>query len=128
MNKFFCFLSYCFKIYFLVAVSSFSLSYDLPKLLRLDGIAESLIFSLLNAWQLSPCQLLEIREKFRQRPRQDLSHVNYEDVEGYFGVLITLYYIHKLLSSHGIRPAHEMLERKLKQGYTSYLQFIYKLS
>ncbi|KAL2618007.1 hypothetical protein AAZX31_08G233700 [Glycine max] len=66
---------------------------------------------------LSPCQLLEIREKFRQRPRQDLSHVNYEDVEGYFGVLITLYYIHKLLSSHGIRPAHEMLERKLKQGY-----------
>ncbi|KAK8463640.1 hypothetical protein PHAVU_011G000500 [Phaseolus vulgaris] len=66
---------------------------------------------------LSPCQLLEIRESFRQRLRQDLSHVNYEDVEGYFGVLITLYYIHKLLSSHGIRPAHEMLERKLKQGY-----------
>ncbi|XP_020214184.1 DEAD-box ATP-dependent RNA helicase FANCM isoform X2 [Cajanus cajan] len=66
---------------------------------------------------LSPCQLLEIREKFRQRPKQDLSHVNYEDVEGYFGVLITLYYIHKLLSSHGIRPAYEMLERKLKQGY-----------
>ncbi|KAL2329415.1 hypothetical protein Fmac_022842 [Flemingia macrophylla] len=66
---------------------------------------------------LSPCQLLEIREKFRQRPRQNLSHVNYEDVEGYFGVLITLYYIHKLLSSHGIRPAYEMLERKLKQGY-----------
>ncbi|RDX61299.1 DEAD-box ATP-dependent RNA helicase FANCM, partial [Mucuna pruriens] len=66
---------------------------------------------------LSPCQLLEIREKFRQQPRQDLSHVNYEDVEGYFGVLITLYYIHKLLSSHGIRPAYEMLERKLKQGY-----------
>ncbi|XP_017433050.1 DEAD-box ATP-dependent RNA helicase FANCM isoform X3 [Vigna angularis] len=66
---------------------------------------------------LSPCQLLEIRESFRQRLRQDLSHVNYEDVEGYFGVLITLYYIHKLLSSHGIRPAYEMLERKLKQGY-----------
>ncbi|XP_027355173.1 DEAD-box ATP-dependent RNA helicase FANCM isoform X2 [Abrus precatorius] len=66
---------------------------------------------------LSPCVLLEIREKFRQGPRQDLSHVNYEDVEGYFGVLITLYYIHKLLSSHGIRPAYEMLERKLKQGY-----------
>ncbi|XP_027911773.1 DEAD-box ATP-dependent RNA helicase FANCM-like isoform X2 [Vigna unguiculata] len=66
---------------------------------------------------LSPCQLLEIRENFRQRLRQDLSRVNYEDVEGYFGVLITLYYIHKLLSSHGIRPAYEMLERKLKQGY-----------
>ncbi|XP_014494329.1 DEAD-box ATP-dependent RNA helicase FANCM-like [Vigna radiata var. radiata] len=73
---------------------------------------------------LSPCQLLEIRESFRQRLRQDLSHVNCEDVEGYFGVLITLYYIHKLLSSHGIRPAYEMLERKLKQGYTSYVHYI----
>ncbi|KAK7263791.1 hypothetical protein RJT34_31388 [Clitoria ternatea] len=66
---------------------------------------------------LSPCVLLEIREKFRQGRRQDLPHVNYVDVEGYFGVLITLYYIHKLLSSHGIRPAYEMLERKLKQGH-----------
>ncbi|KAF7836457.1 DEAD-box ATP-dependent RNA helicase FANCM isoform X1 [Senna tora] len=66
---------------------------------------------------LSPCELLEIREKFRQAPPYDLSHVNHGDVEGYFGVLITLYYIHKLLSSHGIRPAYEMLERKLKQGF-----------
>ena len=48
---------------------------------------------------------------------QDPSHNNYIDVEWYFGVLITLYYIHKLLSSHGIRPAYEMLERKLKQGF-----------
>ncbi|XP_028805744.1 DEAD-box ATP-dependent RNA helicase FANCM-like [Neltuma alba] len=66
---------------------------------------------------LSPCELLEIREKYRQAPPQDLSSVNNGDVEGYFGVLISLYYIHKLLSSHGIRPAHEMLERKLKQGF-----------
>ncbi|XP_054813100.1 LOW QUALITY PROTEIN: DEAD-box ATP-dependent RNA helicase FANCM-like [Prosopis cineraria] len=63
---------------------------------------------------LSPCELLEMREKFRQAPPQDLSNI---DVEGHFGVLISLYYIHKLLSSHGIRPAHEMLERKLKQGF-----------
>ncbi|XP_058769697.1 DEAD-box ATP-dependent RNA helicase FANCM-like isoform X1 [Vicia villosa] len=66
---------------------------------------------------LSPCVLLEMREKFRQGQMQDPSHNNYIDVEGYFGVLITLYYIHKLLSSHGIRPAYEMLERKLKQGF-----------
>ncbi|XP_045830757.1 DEAD-box ATP-dependent RNA helicase FANCM isoform X1 [Trifolium pratense] len=66
---------------------------------------------------LSPCVLLEMREKFRQGHMQDLSHINSGDVEGYFGVLITLYYIHKLLSSHGIRPAYEMLERKLKQGF-----------
>jgi Fanconi anemia group M protein len=71
---------------------------------------------MLAGWQLSPCVLLEMREKFRQGHMQDLSHINSGDVEGYFGVLITLYYIHKLLSSHGIRPAHEMLERKLKQG------------
>ncbi|KAK4256250.1 hypothetical protein QN277_009138 [Acacia crassicarpa] len=66
---------------------------------------------------LSPCELLEIREKYRQAPPHDLSNVSNGDVEGYFGVLISLYYIHKLLSSHGIRPAHEMLERKLKQGF-----------
>ncbi|XP_050888499.1 DEAD-box ATP-dependent RNA helicase FANCM isoform X2 [Lathyrus oleraceus] len=66
---------------------------------------------------LSPCVLLEMRDKFRQGQMQDPSHNNYIDVEGYFGVLITLYYIHKLLSSHGIRPAYEMLERKLKQGF-----------
>ncbi|KAL5097684.1 hypothetical protein RYX36_002011 [Vicia faba] len=66
---------------------------------------------------LSLCVLLEMREKFCQGQMQDPSHNNYIDVEGYFGVLITLYYIHKLLSSHGIRPAYEMLERKLKQGF-----------
>lgn len=71
---------------------------------------------MLAGWQLSPCVLLEMRENFRQGQMQDPSHNNYIDVEGYFGVLITLYYIHKLLSSHGIRPAYEMLERKLKQG------------
>ncbi|XLR14107.1 hypothetical protein HN51_035008 [Arachis hypogaea] len=70
-----------------------------------------------NYRTLSPCTLLEIREKFRQGHRQDLSNINNVDVEGYFGVLITLYYIHKLLSSHGVRPAQEMLERKLKQGF-----------
>ncbi|XP_073225685.1 DEAD-box ATP-dependent RNA helicase FANCM [Cicer arietinum] len=73
---------------------------------------------------LSPCVLLEIREKFRQGHMQDHSHINFGDVEGYFGVLITLYYIHKLISSHGIRPAYEMLERKLKQG--SFAKFMSK--
>lgn len=66
---------------------------------------------------LSPCDLLNSRDKFRQAPPPELSHVKYGEVEGYFGVLITLYHIRKLLSSHGIRPAHEMLEEKLQQGY-----------
>ncbi|XP_024930384.2 DEAD-box ATP-dependent RNA helicase FANCM isoform X1 [Ziziphus jujuba] len=65
---------------------------------------------------LSPCELLNSRDKFRQAPPVDLPPVKYGDVEGYFGVLITLYHIRKLLSSHGIRPACEMLEEKLRQG------------
>ncbi|MED6114318.1 hypothetical protein PIB30_079116 [Stylosanthes scabra] len=82
-----------------------------PIVARLNAIG---VIQNRNYRTLSPCALLEIREKFRQGHRQDLSNV---DVEGYFGVLITLYYIHKLLSSHGVRPAQEMLERKLKQGF-----------
>ncbi|GAB4844800.1 hypothetical protein Ancab_038187 [Ancistrocladus abbreviatus] len=65
---------------------------------------------------LSPCDLLNSRDKFRQAPPPELSHMKYGEVEGYFGVLITLYHIRKLLSSHGIRPAYEMLEEKLLQG------------
>uniref|UniRef100_A0A803M4Z6 Fanconi anemia group M protein n=1 Tax=Chenopodium quinoa TaxID=63459 RepID=A0A803M4Z6_CHEQI len=65
---------------------------------------------------LSPCDLLNSRDKFRQAPPPELPQVKYSEVEGYFGILITLYHIRKLLSSHGIRPAHEMLEEKLRQG------------
>ncbi|KAI3464359.1 hypothetical protein Pfo_021022 [Paulownia fortunei] len=65
---------------------------------------------------LSPCDLLNSRDKFRQEPPLDLPHTKYGEIEGYFGVLITLYHVRKLLSSHGIRPAFEMLDEKLKQG------------
>jgi len=68
-------------------------------------------------FQLSPCDLLNSRDKFRQAPPPVHPHIKYHDVEGFFGVLITLYHIRKLLSSHGIRPASEMLEEKLQQGY-----------
>lgn len=66
--------------------------------------------------QLSPCLLLNSREKFRQAP-PDLPQIKPGDIEGFFGALLTLYHIRKLISSHGIRPAYEMLEEKLKQGY-----------
>ncbi|XP_057974604.1 DEAD-box ATP-dependent RNA helicase FANCM isoform X2 [Malania oleifera] len=65
---------------------------------------------------LSPCDLLNSREKFRQAPPQELPHIKYGEIEGYFAVLITLYHIRKLLSSHGIRPAYEMLEEKMQHG------------
>ncbi|KAL0326353.1 UNVERIFIED_CONTAM: DEAD-box ATP-dependent RNA helicase FANCM [Sesamum radiatum] len=66
--------------------------------------------------ELSPCDLLNSRDKFRQEPPMGLHHTKYGEIEGYFGVLITLYHVRKLLSSHGIRPAFEMLDEKLKQG------------
>ncbi|KAL0351339.1 UNVERIFIED_CONTAM: DEAD-box ATP-dependent RNA helicase FANCM [Sesamum calycinum] len=65
---------------------------------------------------LSPCDLLNSRDKFRQEPPMGLHHTKYGEIEGYFGVLITLYHVRKLLSSHGNRPAFEMLDEKLKQG------------
>ncbi|XP_022939321.1 DEAD-box ATP-dependent RNA helicase FANCM isoform X3 [Cucurbita moschata] len=73
---------------------------------------------------LSPCDLLNSRDKFRQAPPSVHPHIKYQDVEGYFGVLITLYHIRKLLSSHGIRPASEMLEEKLQRG--SFARFMSK--
>lgn len=81
---------------------------------------------------MSPCELLNLRDKFRQAPPPDLPHIKYNEVEGYFGVLITLYHIRKLLSSHGIRPSYDMLEEKLRQGYVlvypSFLHCLYKLT
>ncbi|KAK1323580.1 hypothetical protein QJS10_CPA02g00574 [Acorus calamus] len=65
---------------------------------------------------LSPCELLNARDKFRQAPPQSLLQTKYGEVEGIFASLITLCHIRKLLSSHGIKPAYEMLEEKLKQG------------
>lgn len=64
---------------------------------------------------LSPPDLLNLRDKFRRPPPLDLPLNRYGEIEACFGCLITLYHIRKLLSSHGIRPAYEMLEEKLKQ-------------
>ncbi|PON76983.1 DEAD/DEAH box RNA helicase family protein [Trema orientale] len=65
---------------------------------------------------LSPCELLNSREKFRLAPPPNLCQIMIRDMESYYGLLLTLYHIRKLLSSHGIRPAYEMLEDKLKLG------------
>ncbi|KAI8531136.1 hypothetical protein RHMOL_Rhmol11G0114000 [Rhododendron molle] len=66
---------------------------------------------------LSPMELLNARDRFRQAPPLDLPQLKHGEVEGYLGVLITLYHIRKLLSSHGVRPAYDMIEDKLRQGY-----------
>ncbi|KAL9379788.1 hypothetical protein Peur_028270 [Populus x canadensis] len=67
--------------------------------------------------ELSPPDLLNSRDKFRQAPPLDLTQNRYGEIEACFGGLITLYHIRKLLSSHGIRLAYKMLEKELKQWY-----------
>ena len=66
---------------------------------------------------MSPHELLMARDKFREAPVPGIPHISHGDVESCFAALITLYHIRKLLSSHGIRPAYEMLEEKLQEGY-----------
>ncbi|CAI0556807.1 unnamed protein product [Linum tenue] len=65
---------------------------------------------------LSPPDLLNSRDKFRRAPPQDLPQNKFGEIEACFGGLLTLYHIKRLLSSHGIRPAYEMLKEKLEQG------------
>nr|XP_009619792.1 DEAD-box ATP-dependent RNA helicase FANCM isoform X1 [Nicotiana tomentosiformis] len=63
---------------------------------------------------LSPHQVLESRSRFREAPPQNLPQVKFQDIDGLHGVLVTLYHLLKLLSSHGIKSTCEMLEEKLQ--------------
>ncbi|GAB2264451.1 hypothetical protein Droror1_Dr00027865 [Drosera rotundifolia] len=60
--------------------------------------------------------LLNSRDNFRQAPPPALPHARYGEVEGHFNILIPFYHIIKLLFSHGIRPAYEMVEDNLQKG------------
>lgn len=53
--------------------------------------------------------------------------MKYGEIEGFFGVLVTLYHIRKLLSSHGIKPAFEMLEEKFKQRYDNMILLLFHI-
>jgi Fanconi anemia group M protein len=70
--------------------------------------------------RISPYELIMARDKFRQAPPDSLHQGQYREVECGFGGAITLCHILKLLHSHGIRPALEMLLSKLHQGYVYY--------
>ncbi|KAJ7515587.1 hypothetical protein O6H91_22G019300 [Diphasiastrum complanatum] len=67
--------------------------------------------------RLTPFEFVTARDKFRQAPPPALAHGQYGEVEGLFGIAVTLYHVYKLLFSHGMRPAFEMLHQKLQQGY-----------
>lgn len=66
--------------------------------------------------QLSPFEFITARDKFRQAPPQSLQQHQYREVESFFSMAITLYHIYKLLHSHGVRPALEMLQTKMQEG------------
>lgn len=66
--------------------------------------------------QLSPFEFITARDKFREAPPPSLQQNQYREVESFFGIAITLYHIFKLLHSHGVRPALEMLKAKLQEG------------
>nr|CAD1842023.1 unnamed protein product [Ananas comosus var. bracteatus] len=101
-----------------IAINNLLLEVIRPYVARLCAIG---VLHNRDSATLSPCELLNSRDKFRQAPPSNLPHTKYGEVEGCFGVLITLYHVRKLLSSHGIRPAYEMLQEKLKQGSFSRL-------
>ncbi|XP_057793601.1 DEAD-box ATP-dependent RNA helicase FANCM isoform X2 [Salvia miltiorrhiza] len=64
---------------------------------------------------LSPCDYLKSREMFCEKPPAGFPQSRQGEFLGYFGALLTLHHLRKLLSSHGIRPAFEMIDEKLKQ-------------
>ncbi|KAL0800482.1 hypothetical protein Bca101_055657 [Brassica carinata] len=80
-----------------------------------DEVSKRLL-DVIRPYALSPHELLMARDKFREAPVPGIPHISHGDVESCFAALITLYHIRKLLSSHGIRPAYEMLEEKLQEG------------
>ncbi|XP_042062897.1 DEAD-box ATP-dependent RNA helicase FANCM [Salvia splendens] len=66
---------------------------------------------------LSPCDFLRSKETFRKKPPASVPLSRHGEFMGYFAALVTLHHLRKLLSSHGIRPAFEMLDEKLKKGW-----------
>lgn len=96
-----------------VSVSNLLLEVITPVVHRLCGLG---VFYSKDVTKLTPFEFLTARDKFRQSPPAYLAQPQYGEVEAYFGAAITLYHIYKLLFSHGIRPAFEMLQQKLQQG------------
>ncbi|KAL1542826.1 hypothetical protein AAHA92_19865 [Salvia divinorum] len=66
---------------------------------------------------LSPCDFLRSKETFCKKPPASVPLSRHGEFMGYFAALVTLHHLRKLLSSHGIRPAFEMLDEKLKKGW-----------
>ncbi|PWA39658.1 hypothetical protein CTI12_AA571890 [Artemisia annua] len=90
----------------------------------IDKLSRHGIFQKRDVQTLSPLDFLTSREKFRQAPPPAVPLSMHNEMEGIYGILISLLHIRRLLSAHGIRPAFDMLEDKLKQG--SFARFMSK--
>ncbi|KAL2650513.1 hypothetical protein R1flu_018641 [Riccia fluitans] len=90
-----------------------------PIIYRLCGFR---VFYNRDIARLTPYEVIQAREKFRQAPPPGIPESEYTQVELYFGLAITLAHIFKLLFTHGMRPAYEMLQQKLQQGVLRRLQ------
>ncbi|XP_047983326.1 DEAD-box ATP-dependent RNA helicase FANCM-like [Salvia hispanica] len=70
-----------------------------------------------DARTLRPCDILKSRDMFSHKPPASFPLSRHGEFLDYFGALITLHHLRKLLSTHSIRPAFEMLDEILKQGW-----------
>ncbi|XP_071715399.1 DEAD-box ATP-dependent RNA helicase FANCM [Rutidosis leptorrhynchoides] len=70
---------------------------------------------------LSPMDLVNSGKAFHDRPPPHVPQHQYAEIQGTFSMLVSIYNIMKLLSSHGIPPALVMLQDMLKQGFGRFL-------
>ncbi|RLM58379.1 uncharacterized protein C2845_PM18G02260 [Panicum miliaceum] len=64
----------------------------------------------------TPFELLKYKEKFKEAPPPNIREVERGEITRSFVALGSLLHIRKLLSSYGIQPARQFLERKLNKG------------
>ncbi|KAL3701127.1 hypothetical protein R1sor_019149 [Riccia sorocarpa] len=90
-----------------------------PIIFRLCGFK---VFYNRDVARVTPYEVIQARDRFRQAPPPAIPENEYQQVEMYFGLAITLAHIFKLLFTHGMRPAYEMLQEKLEKGVLRRLQ------
>ncbi|XP_037421788.1 DEAD-box ATP-dependent RNA helicase FANCM-like isoform X1 [Triticum dicoccoides] len=71
-----------------------------------------------DAANWSPHQLLILRTKFSQAPPPNIPLEKKKEIHKSFAALVSLCHVSKMLWSHGIKPAHESIKAKLKEGHS----------
>ncbi|XP_044980617.1 DEAD-box ATP-dependent RNA helicase FANCM isoform X2 [Hordeum vulgare subsp. vulgare] len=71
-----------------------------------------------DAANWNPHQLLILRTKFSQAPPPNIPLEKKKEIHKSFAALVSLCHVSKMLWSHGIKPAHESIKAKLKEGHS----------